>query len=155
MSSAIDRDLSKLHPEFRELVELLLKRLRARGLDPMVWEAWRSFERAEEMQKRGSGVAMSMHCYGLAVDIISATTRWNAPSEFWAALGDEAETLGLVWGGRWQRKDLPHVQAVLVRDQDRVRAMSDTERSAFVSEHLAGVDPSRKDTVRDVRSRKP
>lgn len=53
----------------------------------------------------------SWHGFGLAVDVVEKdATPWSAPPTFWNRLGEAAERNGLVWGGRWKRADLPHVQ---------------------------------------------
>jgi len=134
----VDRDLNKLVPAFRERVVALLLRMQARGFDAMVWEAYRSPERAKQLAAKGVGIALSMHCLGVAVDIVSASKRWKAPATFWEALGEEAEACGLTWGGRWRRVDLPHVQAVSVGEQAAARRMKPDKLAAFVARRLAG-----------------
>lgn len=134
--SAPDRDLSKLDPTFRARVDKLIGRMHVLGHDARVWEAFRSFERAEELQRRGQGVSRSMHCYGVAVDIISASKYWDPPGRFWDDLGRESETLGMTWGGRWERVDKPHVQAVHVSDQEWVRQASRDQIAELVIRRL-------------------
>lgn len=131
--AGVDRDPSNLLPEFAAKVAILFDRLRERGLSPLLWEGYRSLERAQGLSDRGAGIKLSMHCLGAAVDIIHADDYWSAGREFWDALGEESEALGLVWGGRWRRRDYPHVQAVALRDQHRFRRMSVAERRAHVA----------------------
>lgn len=134
----IDRDLANIDPTFRERVEELLRRLRADGYDPIVWEGRRSFARAEELQRRGTGVAKSVHCYGLAVDIVDRLRRWNAPAAFWAALGRHAQALGLEWGGSWtSRVDRPHVQALPATTDAWVRNATAAEIAERVRNHIS------------------
>jgi len=53
----------------------------------------------------------SWHGFGLACDVVEKdATPWAAPPTFWNRMGEAAERQGLVWGGRWKRADLPHVQ---------------------------------------------
>ena len=53
----------------------------------------------------------SWHGFGLAVDVVEKdATPWDAPISFWETIGETAERHGLVWGGRWRKPDLPHVQ---------------------------------------------
>lgn len=140
-----DRDLAKLDPTFRERVVALLRVLVAAGFDPMVWEGRRSFERADELQRRGSGVAKSMHCYGLAVDIVwGSAPHWDPPDGFWEALGAEAKRLGLTWGGDWKRDDKPHVQALPASRDVWVRNAKPQQIAQAVAEHLEHSDPSRR-----------
>lgn len=131
LRGTIDRDPRKLIPSFAAKVETLFQRMRVLGFEPMLWEGYRSPERAAELAARGVGVATSMHCYGAAVDIVERTKLWSAPASFWSALGEEAEALGLTWGGRFTRADKPHVQAVPVREQAALRALTDDERRAL------------------------
>lgn len=77
----------------------------------MLWEGYRTPERAKLLAAQGVGVADSMHSYGAAVDIVSRSKLWSDPA-FFAVLGQEAEALGMTWGGRFSRVDRPHVQAV-------------------------------------------
>lgn len=107
-----DRDMDKLVPEFRTRVELLLTKMQNWGFDPMVWEAWRSFERARLLQARGVGVAKSVHCYGLAVDLVSESRKWSPRPTFWMSLEKACAELNLCWGGHFRRVDRPHVQAL-------------------------------------------
>lgn len=52
----------------------------------------------------------SHHGFGGGCDVVEKdNTPWNAPPAFWNDIGDAAEEVGLKWGGRWHRPDLPHV----------------------------------------------
>jgi hypothetical protein len=65
-----------------------------------------------------------MHLYGIAADVTCGDHQWDCRRHqcaFYEALGIQAEDMGLTWGGRWKRVDLPHIQCVPVRFQDRVR----------------------------------
>lgn len=129
---APDRDLAKLHPLFLPRVQELIRRVEQDGHDPYVFEAFRTFERARALAQRGTGVVMSMHCYGLAVDVISRDKLWSPPAGFWHSLEHHAATLGLTWGGHFSRPDKPHVQAVPVRLQGRVRRGTPAELDRVV-----------------------
>lgn len=129
----VDRDPSKLLPGFAEKVETLFGRLRARGFNPLLWEGYRTPERALELKRRGVGARISMHSYGAAVDIIDAEAYWNAESDFWEAVGEEAQALRLTWGGNWRRGDKPHVQAIPVHEQAAFVALTDAERAERVA----------------------
>ena len=129
----LSRDPKLLLPAFAAKIEVLFSRLRAQGHEPLLWEAYRSPARAQKLSDRGAGVKLSMHCLGAAVDIVHAEDYWSAGREIWDAIGEEAESLGLVWGGRWRRRDFPHIQALAVKDQAKFRAMSEDERRDFVA----------------------
>lgn len=123
-------DLALLQPAFRVKVTQLLGRMQLSGFDAIAWETYRTPARSKLLSKRGTGIApradgsipLGMHNLGLAVDIVSASKRWTPPPAFWTALGREAKALGLTWGGTWKRVDRPHVQALPVGAQNRVRA---------------------------------
>ena len=66
-----------------------------------------------EINKKVTWTLDSKHFYGKAVDFvpfINGKISWNAPSNYWQKCGEIAENLGFEWGGRWQQKDLPHIQ---------------------------------------------
>ena len=53
------------------------------------------------------------HGTGRAMDccwLVNGAPTWNVPEEWWQTYGRAAEAHGLVWGGRWRMRDLPHVQ---------------------------------------------
>lgn len=130
----VSRDPQLLLPGFAAKVESLFQRLKQQGHDAMLWEGYRSTERAQRLSDRGTGIKLSMHCLGAAVDIVDAEAMWKATPEFWDAISDEAEALGLtVLYRNGRRIDRPHVQAVKVSDQNRFRAMTDAERRDFVA----------------------
>jgi hypothetical protein len=154
VADLIDKDLDKLDPTFRERVIELMRRMRADGHDAIVFEAKRSFARAEILERRGTGVAKSMHCYGLAVDIIDRFHRWDAKPAFWLALRDHAEALGLTSGKRFVSPrrplgDQPHVQALPAKLDAWVRTASVAELARRVMDHLDASDPAVRDTVRE------
>lgn len=116
----VDNDVEKLAPFFHRDVLRLLIRMRKRGFDAVVFEACRSPERAKYLYgfgreyDDGRGVITkaatvweTWHGFGLAVDIISESKRWNASAEFWSALGEECRSLGLRWGNDWDMDGVP------------------------------------------------
>lgn len=118
-----DRDWSKLDPAFLSTVLVLLDRLERRGHVMTLVEGYRSPARQDQLAASGAGVTRvtgfaSRHQYGLAVDLAPLidgrpvfSERLPAAASAFAALGQEAEALGLVWGGRWSFRDLVHVEA--------------------------------------------
>ena len=142
-------DVELLLPSFRPYVERLLAALEALGYPAVPRDTLRTPKEAEANASKGVGVKDSMHCYGAAVDVICATHGWSCHEHgcrFFEVLGEEAERIGLVWGGRWTRggkgPDLPHVQAVAVKDQSRLRACkSAAERDAFIAKRVCRKRP--------------
>lgn len=112
-----------LEPGFAVLVQDLVRRMARRGIHCQVLEGYRSPARQTYLARSGRGVTRadageSLHQVGLAADL--APMREGQPvlhtGDPWAraayaALGQEAEALGLVWGGRWSFRDLGHVEA--------------------------------------------
>jgi D-alanyl-D-alanine carboxypeptidase-like protein len=136
-------DLGLLVPAFRERVELVLADLRAAGYAYRVHETARSRERALMLVAKGKSLAkggLSMHCFGCAMDVICAKHTYfcrDNGCDFFERYGVAAEKHGLIWGGRWMSlNDAPHVQAVPIRLQDRIRTMPADEIDAFVRKHL-------------------
>jgi hypothetical protein len=139
VTAPICRDLGELTPCFRQRVEVLLSRLAARGLSVQVWETYRSPARVKLLTARGTGSARSVHPYGVAVDIVERDkTPWHANQPgLWEAIGEEAERLGLVWGGRFRsRSDRPHVQALETRYDRAVARVPAEQRDAWVRERM-------------------
>lgn len=129
-------DLDRLDPVFRERVAEILRRMRLDGHDPKVHETYRSPARAAMLALVGRGTRKSMHCYGIAADIISESRKWSPPAAFWMALGHHAGELGLTWGGTWRKRDLPHVQAVPIEDQAYIRTATPRGIAARVRSRL-------------------
>lgn len=131
-ATGVDHEWDHLLPAFAQRLRAVFAALAARGFDPYLHEGLRSRARAESLASDGSGIKDSMHVYGAAADVISASRHWDWP-EFFSALGEESERLGLTWGGRFSRKDLDHVQAIPVSMQPRMRAA----QSAIAANELA------------------
>lgn len=138
-------DLSRLLPAFQPLASQLLEALRERDFSPVPRSTARTAAQAAANARVGTGIRNSLHLYGAAVDVICGEHGWSCRTHgcaFFEALGEVAESLGLVWGGRWHRKgrgpDMPHVQCVALHDQDAFRALATAEeRDAFVRSRLA------------------
>ncbi len=118
-----DRDWGRLDPVFAQLVLRVMERMQARGVRMALLEGYRSPERQEVLASReakvtGARGGQSKHQYGLAVDlapfqdghlVISEADPWAA--RVYEIYGQEAEAVGLVWGGRWSFRDLVHIEA--------------------------------------------
>lgn len=124
-------DYSRLAPKFCDAVLRVLERMRAKGWDAIVYETLRTDARQRflygfgRIYDDGRGVVThsqsadeTWHFFGLAVDIISKSMRWDAPAEFWRDLEEAAEAEGLVSGRDWDGDDAttqsfvdgPHIQ---------------------------------------------
>lgn len=141
-----NRSMDVLAPQFRALVDEVLAGMRADGHDPIVIETLRTHERQAFLYgfgrdyDDGRGIVThsqdaseTWHGYGLAVDIISATHRWNASAGFWTSLGTHARRAGLLWGADWNNNgrtdderflDRPHIQWGAMRRTPSPRALA-------------------------------
>ncbi len=122
MIASANRDWDKLDGRFKGRLIQLLSDIQGAGYPFVVIEGYRSPERQEMLADAGTHVTQarafqSFHQYGLAADlapvrdgkiVISERDPWAA--EAYLALGQQAEALGLTWGGRWKMRDLMHVE---------------------------------------------
>ena len=119
----MQRSLDLLAPAFRAAVERTLARLaggrtewpfetlRTQARQAYLYGFGRSYDDGRGRVTNAATHDLSWHGFGLAVDIVEKDgTPWDAPAGFWLALGEAAEAEGLVWGGRWQKPDKPHLQ---------------------------------------------
>ena len=115
------RSLDVLEPTFRAGLECMTARQRKGGWKPLVQETLRSDALQRRYYAKGrttagpritnaSTVSTTVHGYGLAADVISATKGWKDMRFFhWQA--QHAEACGLTAGHFWKKlKDSPHVQ---------------------------------------------
>lgn len=132
-----EKKLRSLDPAFRPQVATVMDRLRQRGFEPKIFFAWRSVAVQRELVEQGrSRVRFSFHNAqqpdgtpnAYAVDIIDRRWGWGEQAEengFWEALGEEAKTLGLYWGGDWTSfKDYAHIQALPNSELARIKRES-------------------------------
>ena len=86
-----------------------------------VYETIRSKElQAHYLEIGASWTIRSLHLpqppRGLALAFDAAPSSyltlkaWNPLGPLWLAYGEAGESLGLTWGGRWRRRDKPHLQ---------------------------------------------
>lgn len=115
------RDLSIIAPQLaKRVTTIVLPQMLARGHDAYVFEAFRSDARAAYLYgfgrsyDDGRGIvtnardaSRTYHRYGLAVDIISQSREWDAPSAFWSDLRKIATAAGLRSGDDWDRDGVP------------------------------------------------
>lgn len=119
---AIDRDWARLEPRFARAVAELAARMERRGFPVVLVEGYRSPERQDALAQSGAGVTrarafQSRHQFGEAADlapvrdgriVLSERDPWGWQA--YQVLGEEAEAMGLVWGGRWSLRDYGHVE---------------------------------------------
>lgn len=120
--SGADRDWNRLDPAFVQTVLRVMTRMEARGFPMTLLEGYRSPERQDALAGQATLVTkakggQSKHQYGLAVDlapvrngkvVISERDPWAMRA--YAALGEEAGSAALTWGGNWSFKDYGHIE---------------------------------------------
>lgn len=140
MSKYKEDDINLLVPSFRERIETLLDTLRKQGLQPVLFDTARTQEEAARNAARGTGSSRSMHLYNVAADIICAEHGWDCAAhrcQFFHISGTESRKLGLVWGGDWPKRDMPHHQAIPVSWQYQMRALGNSPSTWKQRDELA------------------
>jgi peptidoglycan LD-endopeptidase CwlK len=117
------RDWNLIDADFRQRLLLVYKIMREQyGYQMALLEGYRSPERQAHLASIGSNVTnatayQSYHQYGLAADnafirdgriVISEKDPWAMRG--YQLYGQTAESVGLVWGGRWKLMDFGHVE---------------------------------------------
>lgn len=116
-----------LRPFFRASVEEVLWQVRREGLPFRVWETLRDHRRQEQYYAQGRTApgkiitkappGHSPHEWGVACDLVldlPGVSPWSTTGDhakLWEEMGAIAIDCGLIWGGSWRWRDLPHVEA--------------------------------------------
>ncbi|WP_230370612.1 M15 family metallopeptidase [Paludibacterium denitrificans] len=117
-----NRDWSRMNPVFVQTVLRVMATMKARGFAMVLLEGYRSPARQDALAAQSNHVTQakggqSKHQYGLAVDlapmrngkvVISERDAWAMQA--YQALGEEAQAVGLTWGGNWSFKDFGHIE---------------------------------------------
>lgn len=120
--ASASRDWNILDTDFRQRLLTVYQLMARHGYQMVLIEGYRSPQRQAELAERGKHVTkatayQSYHQYGLAADsafyrdgkvVISERDPWAM--EGYRLYGQYAESVGLVWGGRWQMMDFGHVE---------------------------------------------
>jgi len=123
MLSQADRDWQRLDKDFARRLLVVFDVMRERhGYEMALLEGYRSPERQDRLAAAGNHVSnarafQSFHQYGLAADcafiregklVISERDPWAMRG--YQLYGETAESLGMVWGGRWAMMDFGHTE---------------------------------------------
>ena len=111
--------IESLEPEIKTRAERLLAKAKEQGLNIRITETFRSVKKQDEYYNKGrtsSGSKVtnakglqSYHQYGLAFDVsFVGSNAYPNDNAIWEKLGKIGESLGLVWGGRFN--DKPHFE---------------------------------------------
>lgn len=137
--------LDGLVPTFRAQVVGVLAELKADGYDPVLFDALRTPAEAARNATKGTGIKDSMHCYGVAADVICGQHGWScakAGCGFYGALAGRVRARKLLSGADFAKADRPHFQGVSIKQQAAVRALGRKDdtlaaRDALVKAFLA------------------
>ena len=113
------RDINRLKENAREACQLFLAECEGRGFPMLITETLRTRERQEELYAQGrtmpgkivTWTKNSKHMTGLAWDICkNKKGEEYSDISFFEECGRVAEELGIIWGGTWKNKDMPHFE---------------------------------------------
>lgn len=141
-----DRDLSKLYPPFKEMIDKLLVECHSKGVMLYVFEAFRSMERQALLYSQGrtapgkiitnADKGLSFHNYGIAVDLVFdgkpglPGIQWDWGVDY-KPFGEIVKAhKNLEWAGTWKRmREAPHVQLKLAYSAVQLKALYDEHKS--------------------------
>jgi peptidoglycan L-alanyl-D-glutamate endopeptidase CwlK len=119
----VNSSLDGLAPAFADAIMAALAECATAGLDAIVYESLRSDELQRIYYARGRTVVpphdtvtnapsaqYGWHFFGLAVDVISASKRWDAGDAWNLKVGAIMRSHGLKCGQDWAHPDIPHYQ---------------------------------------------
>jgi len=118
----MSRDLNLLHPEAKKKALQLIQKCKEAGIDIVITQTLRTKKEQDALYAQGrtkpgrvvtnAKYPESLHCWGVAFDFAIMRGKeviWDI-SEY-AKVGQIGESLGLEWGGRWEKfPDYPHFQ---------------------------------------------
>ena len=118
----MSRALNDLDELFRPLAIELLARLTEAKIPVLIVDTLRTQAEHEINLANGtSWTIRSKHLDGLAIDIVPYDEyrlngpdklQWNNDVPVWQVIGKIGKSLGLRWGGDWQKKDMGHFEMV-------------------------------------------
>lgn len=141
MIATASRNWQQIDPDFEQRLLLIFKIMESEhGIKMVLLEGYRSPERQNLLAKMGGHVTnarafQSYHQFGLAADcafmrdgkvVISEKDPWTMKA--YQTYGEVAESLGLVWGGRWKMMDFGHVELRKPHTLGKIPAATATEQ---------------------------
>lgn len=124
LDAMTNRVLESVEPVMAFQVRRVLAAMASLGFPMAAYDGLRTAARQRELYAQGrtapgrivtylDGVSKkSRHQTGRAVDCAfvgddGKSLKWDGP---WPAYGNCAEACGLLWGGRWEMSDKPHIE---------------------------------------------
>ncbi len=95
--------LSEKQQQFTLLIARLIIQANEQGMGLTFGEAYRTPEAARQNARQGTGIAASLHCQRLAIDLnLFINGEYQTDTGAYRALGEMWEALGGSWGGRFK-----------------------------------------------------
>ena len=108
-AAAPERTLGEKQRDFPVMLAALVTWAYANGYELTLGEAWRTPEQAALNASKGIGIANSLHCERLAIDLnLFRNGEFLTRLEDYLPLGEKWESLGGSWGGRFTSPDADH-----------------------------------------------
>lgn len=117
------RGIEHLHPELQIIANKFLELCKAKGLNILITETFRSKEEQNALFAKGRTTAGSIvtnvkypnsaHCWGVAFDFCRNIKgkEWDDSDGFFKQAAQVGKSLGLTWGGDWKGfVDKPHLE---------------------------------------------
>lgn len=94
---------------FAQMAARLIVQAAAMGYAVTLGEAYRSDQEAARLAVTGAGIARSLHCQRLAIDLnLFRDGKYLTDTADYLPLGEWWESIGGAWGGRFGRADGNH-----------------------------------------------
>jgi peptidoglycan L-alanyl-D-glutamate endopeptidase CwlK len=122
----MSRKLSDLSTRFRPLAVELIARCTEAQIPLMILDTLRTEAEQEENIKKGVSwtkntkhLPQAPEMRAEAIDVVPYAMyqlngpdklQWDANDPVWEKIGKIGESLGMVWGGRWKKRDMGHFQ---------------------------------------------
>lgn len=133
------RDIDQLHPFVREKVKELQAICKEKNIKLGIGETYRTDERQDYLYAQGrtrpgaiitnakGSEKQSYHQWGLALDFFQNIKGSEYERSFLKTVGEIAEGLGFVWGGRWLMQDTCHLEMTFGLDINELKAGTKVE----------------------------
>lgn len=127
----MSRALEHLHPILKPICVQFLADCKAEGIEAFLTTTYRSPEEQNALYAQGrtkpgkrvtnakagqsehnfetNGVPAS-RAFDIAIKGPGGSLNWDASHRHWKRAGEIGKALGLVWGGDWKIRDMPHFE---------------------------------------------
>ena len=125
------RDIMDLHPDLQPLCREFLARTHAENIHTFLTCTYRSNKEQDIEYAKGrtalgnivtnAKAGQSKHnftidgepaskAFDVAIRLDDGSLDWNTVHSCWHRIGEIGKELGLVWGGNWKQRDMPHFE---------------------------------------------